>query len=96
VAAFEHESMQWQEFPKKGHLELKDSKLMLGGSDGLLLCLGSSRKSRINLLSYRKYHQDSLPYPDIGVWNPLLGSFKWLPEHPRVTTNRSYYKFSTT
>jgi hypothetical protein len=83
-----------ESFPRRGHPKLKYSELIPGGSDGLLLC--TSRKSRINLLSYRRYHQDSVHYPDIGVWNPLIGSFKWLPEHPRLTTKRSYYELHTT
>jgi hypothetical protein len=92
LSAFEHESMQWREFPKKGHPEVNNSELIPGGSDGLLLC-ASMKSSRTNILygtRHQAYVHSYVYYSDIGVWNPLLGSFKWLPEHPGLTTKRSY------
>lgn len=82
--AFKHESMQWWEFPKKVHLEVNNSKFIPEGSDGLLL-LYTSKKSSMTNVFYRIRHQDYVYYFDTGIWNPLFGSFKWLPEHPRLT-----------
>jgi hypothetical protein len=50
----------------------------------------ASRKSSRTNVFYRIRHQDYVHYSNIGVWNPLLGSFKWLPEHHGLTTERSY------
>ena len=76
LMAFEHESQEWRKFPKKLHPEMKKVKLLSGSRDGLMLC--ESKKCRFTSLEHPKH------YPDVGVWNPLLRSLKWLPRSPHL------------
>jgi hypothetical protein len=73
MLAFEHESATWIEFPLQLPSELTSTDIMSGSLDGLVL--RKKYKSTFSKLSNVK----------VGVWNPLFGVIKWLPNHPQHT-----------